>query len=118
MCNFNGILYRSLLRSLLEAALFWLLQTGCPEGAAYFTTKSAANKAIHQYSFLRRMCDLLVSNRTIHQYSFQRRRCDLLVANSTIHQYSFQRRSATCWYQIEQFINIHFSAVVRPVGIK
>jgi hypothetical protein len=41
-----------------------------------------------------------------------------LVANSTIHQYSFQRRSATCWYQIEQFINIHFSAVVRPVGIK
>jgi len=80
MCNFNGILYRSLLRSLLEAALFWLLQTGCPEGAAYFTTKSAANKAIHQYSF--------------------------------------QRRSATYWYQIEQFINIHFSAVVRPVGIK
>jgi hypothetical protein len=38
------------------------------------------------------MCDLLVSNRTIHQYSFQRRRCDLLVAKNIKHAITKPRR--------------------------
>jgi len=39
VCNLNGILYRSLLRSLIKMVFFCLLQTGCPDGAAYSSKK-------------------------------------------------------------------------------